>query len=170
MIPGEGKDIRYYIEGQTAEVEIPVFGFPSPTVKWYRSNCELNPDDENSPHKTYRDRLGTHHLEILNATEKDEGAYKIVATNEYGTAEHEFYLQQADPPVFSEPLKDVTATNHEEITLTCKVDGIPYPEIRFYKDWHLMTESHRIKIKHVEPDTWIVTITGKIFYLKKKFK
>jgi hypothetical protein len=161
-IPGEGKDIRYYIEGQTAEVDIPVFGYPTPTVKWYRNDQELKSDDENSRYKMYRDRLGTQHLDIYNPTEKDEGPYKIVATNEYGTAEHEFYLQQADPPVFLEPFKDVTATNHEEITLMCKVDGIPYPEVKFYKDWHLMTESHRIKIKHVEPDTWIITITGTI--------
>lgn len=71
-------------------------------------------------------------------------------------------MQQADPPVFLEPFKDVTVKNHEDVRIVCKVDGIPYPEIKFYKDWHLLTESHRIKIKHIEPDTWIITIHGAI--------
>ena len=31
-----------------------------------------------------------------------------------------------------------------------------------YKDWHLLAESYRIRIRHVEPDTWIVTIKGAI--------
>ena len=43
-----------------------------------------------------------------------------------------------------------------------KVEGIPYPEVKFYKDWRLLAESSRIRIRHREPDTWTVTITGAI--------
>ena len=86
----------------------------------------------------------------------------ITATNEYGTAEHRLYLHQADPPIFIEPFKEqMTVSAHgEDIHMTCKVDGIPYPVVKFYKDWRLLAESHRIKIRHVEPDTWTLSIRG----------
>ncbi|CAF0740265.1 unnamed protein product [Brachionus calyciflorus] len=158
-IQAPGKDVRYYIDGETADISIPVYGSPLPTVKYLRNNIELN---DETKYKIFRDRLGNSVLEIYLANEKDEGPYEIIATNEYGEARHEFYLQQADPPVFLEPFKDVTVKNYDEVCIQCKVDGIPYPEVKFYKDWHLLTESHRIKIKHTEPDTWTITIKGSI--------
>jgi hypothetical protein len=162
LIVGESKDVRYYIEGETAEVILPVIGYPTPIVKWINksSNQEVKADD--GVYKTFRDRLGNEHLEIASASEKDEGLYEITAENEHGSCSHQFYLQQADPPVFLEPFKDVTSENHEDVQLVCKVDGIPYPEVKFYKDWHLLAESYRIRIKHVEPDTWIISIKGAI--------
>ena len=159
-IIGESKDVRYYIEGQTAEVSIQVFGYPSPVIKWMRNNTELISDEIN--YTIYSDRLSNHHLAILNASEKDEGPYQLIASNDNGTCVHEFYLQQADPPVFLEPFKDTTVENHQDVQMICKVDGIPYPEVKFYKDWHLLAESYRIKIKHIEPDTWIIRINGAI--------
>jgi len=159
FIAGEGKDVRYYIEGHTAEVAIEVNGFPCPLVKWIRNGQVLEKDQSTS---IYTDNYNLHHLDILNASEKDEGLYTIVATNENGECSHDFYLQQADPPVFLEPFKDLTVENHHDVTMICKVDGIPYPEVKFYKDWHLLAESYRIRITHVEPDTWIITIKGAI--------
>ncbi len=158
-IVGDARDVRYYIEGETAEIAIPVFGTPTPKVKWLKGEQEIKSEEA---YKLFRDRSGTEHLDIANASEKDEGLYKIVAENEYGVASHEFYLQQADPPIFLEPFKDITAQNHEDVEITCKVDGIPYPEVKFYKDWHLLAQSHRIKIKHIEPDTWTIRIKGAI--------
>ena len=113
-------------------------------------------------YKISNDKLGYYTLEIPLAGEKDEGPYEIIAENEHGIMNHTFYLQQADPPIFIEPFKDVTVHNHEDVTIMCKVDGIPYPEVKFYKDWRLLTESYRIKIKHIEPDAWIITIKGSI--------
>lgn len=161
-IQAPAKDIRYYIEGEIAEIAIPVFGIPVPIVKWRRSGLELAENDGINAYKMFRDRMSNENFEISNAGERDEGLYELVAVNEHGEARHEFYLQQADPPVFLEPFKDAIVKNHEDVQILCKVDGIPYPEVKFYKDWHLMAESHRIRIKHIEPDTWVITIHGSI--------
>ena len=162
-IHAKEKDVRFYVEGQTASISIPVYGNPRPNVMWKHKGVELiNDNDVNCVHKMYRDKYGDHVLEIENASEKNEGMYEIFALNEYGQASHVFYLQQADPPIFLEPFKDVTIKNYEDLCITCKVDGIPYPEVKFYKDWRLMTESHRIRIEHVEPDTWTVRIKASI--------
>ena len=130
-IVGETYDVRYYIEGETAIVTILVLGYPDPTVKWFRNDVEIQSTE---PYKLHNDRLGYYTMEIAFASEKDEGPYQIVASNEHGTCSHTFYLQQADPPVFLEPFKDVTVQNHEDVTIMCKVDGIPYPEVKFYKE------------------------------------
>jgi hypothetical protein len=37
------------------------------------------------------------------------------------------------PPVFLEPFRDVTVEDHRDVEMVCKVDGIPYPDIKFYK-------------------------------------
>lgn len=160
-ISGDAHDVRYYIEGRTAQIDCEVNGFPAPTVKWVRKDvCLVDSTDNN--YNIYHDKYNMYHLDIANASESDEGLYQIVASNEHGQCVHDIYLQQADPPVFLEPFKDVTVENHQDVEMICKVDGIPYPEIKFYKDWHLLAESYRIRIKHVEPDTWIVTIKGAI--------
>jgi serine/threonine protein kinase len=125
-----------------------------------RNGKELVSDNE--IYRIFSGRFGNQHLEIPLASEKDEGPYQIIASNDYGTSVHEFYLQQADPPVFLEPFKDVTVKNNEDVTIMCKVDGIPYPEVKFYKDWHLLAESYRIRIKYTEPDMWVITIRGAI--------
>ena len=122
VISAPSKDIRYYIEGQTAEVIIPVYGTPVPKVKWLRNGGELRSHGvADEKYKVYRDRVCSEHLDIYAPSERDEGAYEIVAENEYGRAVHEFYLQQADPPIFLEPFKDVTVRNGETLTLVCKV-------------------------------------------------
>ncbi|CAF4066112.1 unnamed protein product, partial [Rotaria sordida] len=42
------------------------------------------------------------------------------------------------------------------------VDDIPYLEVRFYKDWRLLTDLYRTRIRHIEPNIWQFTIYGAI--------
>ena len=130
-IVGDAHDVRYYIEGRAAQLDIEVNGFPAPSVKWVRKDVCLVTDTHN--HSIYHDKYNMHHLDIANASEQDEGLYQVVASNEYGQCVHDIYLQQADPPVFLEPFRDVTVENHRDVEMVCKVDGIPYPDIKFYK-------------------------------------
>lgn len=72
-IVGESKDVRYYIEGETAEVVLPVLGFPVPSVKWTKLPDEILSDSSDC--KCFRDRTGSEHLNIFNASEKNEGSF-----------------------------------------------------------------------------------------------
>ncbi|CAF1546759.1 unnamed protein product, partial [Didymodactylos carnosus] len=110
----------------------------------------------------YTDSRGYCYLYIDAAMPSDEGAYEAVAENKHGSAHYTVHLYVADPPMFLEPLKDQRVRTHDTLHLECKVDGIPYPEVRFYKDWRLLTDSHRTRIRHVEPDVWHLTINGVI--------
>ncbi|CAF1031742.1 unnamed protein product [Rotaria sordida] len=156
----DGPDIQYFLEGQNARITMLLAGYPIPDVTWYHDGERIPLDDGRI--KLYNDRRGYAYLSIDSALASDEGAYEIVAENKYGTARHTVYLYLADPPMFLEPLKDTRCRTHDTFRLECKVDGIPYPEVRFYKDWRLLTDSYRTRIRHIEPDIWQLTIYGAI--------
>jgi hypothetical protein len=150
-------------------------GYPVPDITWYHDVSSFYIIDplsifffqgvklsDDSRLKLFSDRRGYAYLSIDSAVASDEGAYEIVAENKHGVARHTVYLYLADPPMFLEPLQDTRCRTHETFRLECKVDGIPYPEVRFYKDWRLLTDSYRTRIRHIEPDIWQLTIYGAI--------
>ena len=151
------KDIRYFVTGQTAEASMLVFGYPMPEIKWMRNKKVLVADDKK--YKMHSDRLSYYHLEVLNATEQDDGLYQLVATAEdEKICIHDIYLHLADPPVFLETFEDIIIKSYQDVYLICRIEGIPTPEIKFYKDKFRLFESNRIKIKHTKPDTWTIHI------------
>ncbi|CAF4921830.1 unnamed protein product, partial [Rotaria sp. Silwood1] len=156
----DGPDIQYFLEGQNVRITMLLVGYPVPDITWYHDGEKIPLDDPRV--KLYNDRRGYSYLSIDSALASDEGAYEVVAENKYGTARHTVYLYLADPPMFLEPLKDTRCRTHDTFRLECKVDGIPYPEVRFYKDWRLLTDSYRTRIRHIEPDIWQLTIYGAI--------
>ncbi|CAF3800634.1 unnamed protein product, partial [Rotaria magnacalcarata] len=156
----DGPDIQYFLEGQNARITMLLVGYPIPEITWFHDGEKIPLDDPRV--KLYNDRRGYAYLSIDSALASDEGTYEIVAENKYGTARRTVYLYLADPPMFLEPLQDTRCRTHDTFRLECKVDGIPYPEVRFYKDWRLLADSYRTRIRHIEPDIWQLTIYGAI--------
>ena len=85
---------------------------------------------------------------------------KVVASNPQGKAEKKVYLDLADPPVFIEPLQEKTISSKSFLKLVCRVDGIPYPEVKWSKDWKPITgklkgfASPSCRVKH-RPETYL---------------
>jgi len=156
----DGPDIQYFLEGQNARITMLLVGYPVPDITWYHDGVQVPSNDPRI--KMFNDRRGYAYISIDSALASDEGAYEIVAENKHGIARHTVYLYLADPPMFLEPLQDARCRTHDTLRLECKVDGIPYPEVRFYKDWRLLTDSYRTRIRHIEPDIWQLTIYGTI--------
>lgn len=46
--------------------------------------------------------------------------------------------------------------------LECRVFGIPYPEVEFRKDWRVIADSHRVKIRREEYDHWTLSVDNAI--------
>lgn len=67
-----------------------------------------------------------------------------------------------EPPCFLEPLKDKTIIERWGGRLDCRVDGIPYPEVKWFKDWHPIIDSQRMEITNVPPDGHGLTIRNAI--------
>lgn len=46
--------------------------------------------------------------------------------------------------------------------IACRIDGIPYPTVRWNKDWHPIGNSARVGIRQEAPDYWSLSIDNAI--------
>jgi len=157
---GPQRDIQYGVTGHTAKIAVSVAAYPTPEFKWFHGGREL---PLGGRYKSETNHLGVTTLSIENFKGAEEGGeYTVVASTPQGKAEKKIYLDLADPPVFIEPLQEKTISSKSFLKLVCRVDGIPYPEVKWSKDWKPITDSVRTKISHEEPDIWTLTIDGAV--------
>jgi len=157
---GPQRDIQYGVTGHTAKIAVSVAAYPTPEFTWYYGGREL---PLGGRFKSETNHLGVTTLSIENFKGAEEGGeYTVVASTPQGKAEKKVYLDLADPPVFIEPLQEKTISSKSFLKLVCRVDGIPYPEVKWSKDWKPITDSVRTKISHEEPDIWTLTIDGAV--------
>ncbi|XP_025203889.1 titin-like, partial [Melanaphis sacchari] len=108
-----------------------VGGVPSPEVKWYRDDRELQTTD------VYEIIVyeNTSTLRISKPTEEQAGVYVCQATNSAGISTCTALLvvldseEVGEAPTFVEPIKPRKVRGKKSIELRCIVKGIPIPEI-----------------------------------------
>ena len=54
----------------------------------------------------------------------------------------------------------MTVADHGQGILSCAVDGIPYPSVRFMKDWRPLTDTSRLVVTNdpEKPEQWTLTL------------
>ncbi|XP_064598573.1 obscurin-like isoform X2 [Liolophura sinensis] len=150
-------DIQYGVEGQQAQICLGLRGFPLPTIQWFFKGKPLENDDKYS---AFISPGGEATLTVNDVCPADIGEYKCNAENEHGVAVKIVQLDLADPPTFIEPLKDITIIAKNSGVLECRVDGIPYPEVKWNKDWRPLVESSRVFMDHESPDYWSLSLSS----------
>lgn len=65
-------------------------------------------------------------------------------------------------PIFTKRLEPQTTLIRKSGEFRCRAVGVPYPKIRWFKDWHPLSESSRVHIKFEEPDTCVLTLNDAI--------
>jgi hypothetical protein len=73
------------------------------------------------------------------------GQYQCIATNPYGEAQQNIHVEVATRPNFIQPLINKTFSDGRQVKLDVRVEGNPFPEIKWMKEWHPLAESSRIK-------------------------
>ena len=97
-------------------------------------------------------------LEIENVDTEDAGTYVCIARNSKGEAERIIILRPEDvqkpkpknndvPPSFKDKPKDQVGVDGDRIVVSCKVAGIPKPEVTWYKNKQPLQKS-KVKIDH----------------------
>jgi hypothetical protein len=81
--------------------------------------------------------------------ERDVGLYECVATNEHGTARQKQHVELADHPRVVEHLKETTSMLTKTVKLECQIEGVPYPDVKWYKDWQPLCATSRIKVEEL---------------------
>ncbi|CAG2053135.1 unnamed protein product, partial [Timema podura] len=107
-------------------------------------------------------RNGQATLFVNKMLDRDVGMYEAVATNEHGEARQRVRLDIAEYPEFITRPEETIIMIRRSGRLEARVIGVPYPEIKWYKDWQPLAPSSRIKILFREPDTHILQINDAI--------
>lgn len=78
--------------------------------------------------------------------DRDVGEYEAVATNEHGEARQRAKLEIAEYPEFIKRPEETIILTRRSGRIDARVIGVPYPEIKWYKDWQPIASSSRIKV------------------------
>ncbi|CAG4950620.1 unnamed protein product [Parnassius apollo] len=148
-------DSQYGIKGHNANLFWFVYGYPKPKMT-YLFNDE--PIEIGGRYDWSYTRNGQATLFINKMLERDVGWYEAVATNEHGQARQRVRLELAEYPRFITRPEETVALQRRTARIEARVTGVPFPDIKWYKDWQPLAPSSRIKMQFIEPDTVILVI------------
>ncbi|XP_058829179.1 obscurin isoform X2 [Topomyia yanbarensis] len=136
-----------------------VYGYPKPTMTYYFNDQKIEAGGRYCFSYT---RNGQATLFINRMSERDVGVYEAVATNEHGSVRQRVCLELGEFPRFLQRPEEVFIMGRRSGRVEAKITGVPFPDVKWYKDWQPITESTRLKMIFYEPDTWVLLITDAI--------
>uniref|UniRef100_A0A8D8NTA4 Muscle M-line assembly protein unc-89 n=1 Tax=Culex pipiens TaxID=7175 RepID=A0A8D8NTA4_CULPI len=136
-----------------------VYGYPKPTMTYYFNDQKIEAGGRYCFSYT---RNGQATLFINRMSERDVGVYEAVASNEYGSVKQRVCLELGEYPRFLQRPEEVFIMGRRSGRIEAKIAGVPFPDVKWFKDWQPITESTRVKMIFYEPDTWVLLITDAI--------
>uniref|UniRef100_A0A4W5PQ06 Ig-like domain-containing protein n=1 Tax=Hucho hucho TaxID=62062 RepID=A0A4W5PQ06_9TELE len=158
---------REVLEGSKVQLDCVVRGLPMPEVRWFCEGKEL----ENCPDIQIINNGELHSLIIAEAFEEDTGRYSCFASNFYGTdsTSAEIYVEDSytlsldifpqgldgrpimAAPVFTKSLQDLLASESQLVVLECRVKGVPFPKVDWYREGTVIEDSPDFRILQKKP-------------------
>ncbi|KAM5307883.1 obscurin isoform 1-T1 [Glossophaga mutica] len=122
--------------GETVKLACRVIGTPKPIVSWYKDGKPVEVDPH---HILIEDPDGSCTLILDNLTGADSGQYMCFAASTTGTASTLGKILVQVPPRFVNKVQAVPFVEGEDAQVTCTIEGVPHPQIRWYKDGALLS-------------------------------
>ncbi|KAI1891477.1 hypothetical protein AGOR_G00144220 [Albula goreensis] len=118
------------VVNQPTSLVCEVTGSPTPVITWYKDGVPVVPSS------SVQILQGGKTLKLLRTATADAGHYSCKAINIAGSTEKDFNLDVLVPPsiIGANTPRDVSAILNQEVSLECKVKGVPFPTIQWYKD------------------------------------
>lgn len=138
-------------EGKPARIECQISGQPTPNVEWFKDSEKVKETKRIKPESD-------NEIFSLNFKETeldDEGDYKCVARNEFGSVSTEAELlvnEAGSKPEFVEKMKNVNVQAGKEARFDVRVSGSPPPEVDWLKGDEKIEDDGRFVIVDGEAD------------------
>ncbi|GAA6099393.1 hemicentin-1 isoform X2 [Tachysurus ichikawai] len=122
------------VMNQPVSLVCDITGTPQPVITWFKDSIPVVAGSN----VQILQRGKT--LRLLKAATADVGRYSCKAINVAGSTEKAFHLDVLVPPSItgSGGSRDLYAVLNQDISLECKVKGVPFPTIQWYKDRKLL--------------------------------
>ncbi|KAG9472586.1 hypothetical protein GDO78_018425 [Eleutherodactylus coqui] len=143
--------------GETVKLACRVTGTPKPTITWYKDGRSVEVDPH---HIIIEDPDGSCTLILDNMTGADSGQYMCFACSSAGTASTLGKILVQVPPRFINKMRNIYFVAGEDAQFSCVIEGAPYPQIRWYRDGHLLIDSNKHQI-FAEPRSGILVLVIK---------
>lgn len=146
-------------EHTPALLECVVTGIPVPEVKWYKGEKEIKPNERTE--LTFNPTTGEATLKILQPMPEDETIYRVRAVNKHGRAECRANLVISNivkvskpavlrAPRITRPLPALVAERGKPLKLLADFEGIPKPEVKWFRNGIEITPTNKNEIKIYE--------------------
>ncbi|CAD6189828.1 unnamed protein product [Caenorhabditis auriculariae] len=148
-------------EGDMLTLQCVVGGEPFPEVKWEKDGVPLTKDDRIAIRVALD---GTATLRIRSAKKSDFGQYRVIATNEAGSATSACQVtvkdqgEQPSKPHFVIPLTSSAALPGEKKEFNVKVRGLPKPALQWFLNDKSIKFDDRVKVDDLGDGNFCLTI------------
>ncbi|XP_015229457.1 PREDICTED: striated muscle preferentially expressed protein kinase isoform X2 [Cyprinodon variegatus] len=151
-------DVVYVVENQPANITV-TLNHVHAVVTWKRRGVAIvnrlgsyemsMPDDDQ------------HTLRIQRVRSSDIGQLVVTASNQFGSDLCTLQLAMAVPPKFESIMEDVDVHVGETTQLAVVVEGKPDPDILWFKDDRLLSESSHFKFVYDDPEYSLVILSAR---------
>ncbi|XP_063239264.1 obscurin-like [Bacillus rossius redtenbacheri] len=142
--------------GDTAVFELRVQGHPRPDIKWLKNGKEIQTGGRIRSVREGDDSIS---LIVREVAAEDAGKYTVVVSNRAGESSTQFDLLITAPPKIKTKIEDSSVKIGETYKVTAEVEGIPTPEVKWYKNGKQVVSSSRVKVKQESAGVYTLTVS-----------
>ncbi|CAJ0570283.1 unnamed protein product, partial [Mesorhabditis spiculigera] len=149
---------RYCAEADSISIVLNVQGYPDPQIVWKFRGVDIDVTDPLCRCKIHTYGGSETILTISGFNKSNVGQYQCLATNQYGDAQQNIFVDLATRPEFVQPMSNRTFGAGQPLKLEVRVEGNPAPTVKWMKEWKPVVGSSRVKLGFEEPCTHTLTI------------
>jgi hemicentin len=147
------------VQGQQVIIPCKVSGHPKPEITFLKDKKDVTTLEDKARFRIEEnDKTGEVRLIISDVKEEDQGKYTIRAKNPAQTVEENTNLIVTAPLAFIDKLKDTDVISGQNLTLTCRCQGIPKPTIKWFQNDNEIKSTTKQKIESKPDGTQTLTI------------
>ena len=147
------------VQGTTVVIPCKVSGTPKPEITFLRDKKDVLTSDDKARFRVEQDdKTGEVRLVITDVKEDDQGKYTIRAKNPAQTVEEQTNLVVTAPLAFVDKLQDTDVISGQNLTLTCRCQGIPKPTIKWFQNDNEIKSTTKQKVESKPDGTQTLTI------------